>query len=98
MVDRMMFGEGHARVAAVDARTRCVDEVPDLVMPAALQDVEKSFDVRRRVGVGVAERVAHPRLGGEMDDRADLCTPENRLQSRPVADIQLMKLERRMLA
>ena len=45
------------------------------------------------IGLRVGERIAHSRLGGEMDDALDRGTRKPTLQCSPVGDIDLQKRE-----
>src|SRR5579859_3576108 len=51
--------------------------------------VHKSNHIAVNINVGVLQRVSDSGLRGEMDDRAELLSPEQVLNLLPVADIEL---------
>ena len=59
MIDVVMNRKRHLGIAAVDGTRRGIDEVLDLRMPAAFQNVQKPFDVAVRIGMRVHQRIAH---------------------------------------
>jgi len=67
MIDVVVLGKRHPGVAAIDARAARVHEVPDLVVPAAFQDVDEAGKVAAHVRLGVLQRIAHACLRGEVD-------------------------------
>ena len=68
MVDVLVDRQRHRAVEPVDGAGRGVDKVPDAAMPAALEDIQEAGDVAFRVEAGLRDRMAHPGLGGKMDD------------------------------
>jgi hypothetical protein len=77
VIDVVTLGEGHARVAAVDAGTRGVDQMLNRVMAAAFEDVHEADQIAVDVGVGVEQRVAHAGLGGQMDHSLETFAANN---------------------
>ena len=67
-VDLVGLGIGHLGVGAVDRRGRGHQEVPDARRPRHLHHVEGADQVGVDIDPGVVDGVAHPGLGGEMDD------------------------------
>ncbi len=92
MVDVVVDRKRHLRVAAVDGTRRRVDEMLDLGMPAAFEDVQEAFDVAVRIGVGIDERIPHAGLRGEMHDTADRIFREQLFDPLAVRQIQLDEL------
>ena len=68
VVDILMDREGHRGIGAIDTGTAGVNQMFDVVMAAAFQDVGKTDDVAVDVGQRIGDRVAHPGLGGQVDD------------------------------
>jgi hypothetical protein len=71
--------------------------MPDAMMPAALQDVEKTLHVGRHVGVRILQRVAHARLRREVDDRAEARPAEQRFHLPEIRDVHVDEPELRVL-
>src|SRR4029077_20310246 len=53
MIDVVMNRKWHLGIAAIDGTRRGIDEVLDLRVPAAFQNVEKPFDITVRIGMWV---------------------------------------------
>ena len=66
MCGALVFGERHFRVGAVDGAGRCIDQVLDVMMATAFEDVQEAGDVAADVDVGVLGCVAHAGLGREV--------------------------------
>ena len=71
VVDVLIFGEGQDVVCAIHAGAGRVDEVRDLTVAAALEDVAERRQVVGDVGLGVDQRIAHAGLRREMDDATE---------------------------
>lgn len=85
--------EGHLRVRTIHRTAGCVDKVSNLLVTAALQDIEKAIDITGGVGFGVRQRIANTRLGSEVDDSIELFSLEQVCDSLIVDQVQLLKLE-----
>ena len=68
MVHNVADREGRLLLVAVDAAAGSVNQVPDWVMPAGFEDVEKADDIAIDVCPRMVDGVAHPRLRSQMDD------------------------------
>ena len=93
MIDVVALGEGHARVAAVNARTRGVDQMLNRVLAAAFEDVHEADQIAVDVGVGVQQRVAHTGVGGQVDHPLETFAGKQRSHRRPVGDVPLDEAE-----
>ncbi len=67
----------------------------DLVMAAAFEHVEKARQVGVDIGVRVLQRVAHARLGGEMDHHLRPHRGEQLRGARAVGEVDLPEREAR---
>src|SRR2546423_8902953 len=66
------------------------------IVTASLKNVDKAFDVRIDIGMGVFERVTNARLGCEMNNDGKTMLREKRFHRRAIGQIQLHKTEIRM--
>jgi len=67
--------------------------VPDAGVPTALKHVDEPGDVAVDIGLWVVQRVAHPRLGGQVDDPIKALALEQRPHGRRIGQIQPLKPE-----
>lgn len=86
-VDAVLLGERHLLVAAVDRAGAGVDEVPDRVVAAGLEDVEEADEVALEVGAWVLDGVADARLGGEVHNDVEAVLGEQPLDEGGVAQV-----------
>jgi hypothetical protein len=70
VVHRIAFGKRHLGVAAIDAGAAGIDQMLDLVLAAALQDIAKAQQIRVGVVVGLIDGVAHTGLCGQVQNFA----------------------------
>src|SRR5262249_43558372 len=75
------------RIGAIDRGGRGVGEMRRLIMPASLQNVGKTDDVRLHIIMRMGEAVAHTRLGGEMDNALEAVGSENGVDGSPIRQI-----------
>ena len=93
VVHRIVLGERHLGVAAVDAGAAGVGQVRHLVVAAAFQDVHEADDVAVDIGMRVFDRVAHAGLGGEVDDAVEFFFGEELFDALAIGDIHLHEAE-----
>jgi hypothetical protein len=86
MVDVAPDGEGHVFISAVDRAGGGVEEVPDAVVPAALEDVEEALDVALGVGAGIHQRIAHAGLRRQVHHEFEGPLVEHFLHGQAVFD------------
>ena len=96
VVDAVVFGERQVRVATVHARTRRVDEVLDVVVATAFEDVREADDVALDVRVRVGQRVAHAGLRREVHDLVELLARKQRVHAGAVGDVELHEAKGRV--
>jgi hypothetical protein len=96
MVDVVVHREGQRGVGPIDGAAGGVDQVRDPHVPAALQDVQEGDDVRVDVGVGVGQRVAHPRLRGQVDHAVEPSPAEQLGDGGALGEVQLAEAEARV--
>ena len=65
----------------------------DRVMTASLQDMQEADEIRVDVAVRIFERVAHARLGGQIDDPLGLVLGEKTFNRGAIRQIAFHKLE-----
>jgi len=80
-------------VGAVHAGAAGVDQVFHLVMAAAFEQVDETHHVALDVGVGVFQRIAHPRLGREIDGAVEALGGEQRFHRLALRHIHLDEAE-----
>ena len=56
-------------------------------MPASFQNIEESGEIGVEIGVGILQRVAHPRLRGEMNDVRKRPAVKNRARRISVGEV-----------
>ena len=61
----------------------------DAVVPAAFDDMEETGDVALHVHVGILDRVAHPRLGGQVHHALEFLAGKHRLHGGAVGNVDL---------
>ena len=86
-VDAVLLGERHLLVAAVDRAGTSVDQVPDRVVAAGLEDIEESDEVALQVGTRVLDGIAHSCLSGEVHHHVKSVLGEQALDEGGVAQI-----------
>ena len=64
-----------------------------VAVAAAFKEIDESDEVGVDVGVGVFERVAHSRLGGEVDDDGEGPALEEGFDFRAIGDVDFVELE-----
>src|ERR1700731_4821269 len=69
-----------------------------LGVPTAFQDIEEAGEVCVRVGVRIDQRVAHARLGGEMDHVLEAVLREQLRHPGAVGEVELDEMEGRIFA
>ena len=62
--------------------------MPAAVMPASLEHIEKTFDVRVRVGVRVFQRIAHAGLRREMNDHGETVLRKQRFRRCAIGKVR----------
>jgi hypothetical protein len=67
MIHIAMHRKWLAFIETVYGRCGSVDEVFDIVMPAGLEDINKTLDIAVDIGLRILNAVADTSLGGEMD-------------------------------
>ena len=95
VVDVLILGERQDVICAIDARARRVDEVRDLRVAAALEDVAERRQVVGDVGLGIDERIAHAGLRGEMDDAREAAVREQLRRRARVGQVEAFEPESR---
>jgi len=80
--------EGHSLVQAVDGRAGGKDQVFDVSMTAAFEDVEGSRDVRVDVCVGIDQAVPDSGLGSKVDDAVEFFLLEEPGHGFTVGDVE----------
>jgi hypothetical protein len=93
VIDIVALGKRHAGVAAIDARTRGIDEMLDAVLAAAFEDIRETEQIAVHVGGGMGQRVTHAGLRREMDHPIETTVRKERRHRRPVGDIHLDEAE-----
>ena len=66
-----------------------------LIVTAAFQHIQVTHKVGIRIGVGIFQRIAHPSLGGKVDNAVELLCGEQRRHAFAIRQIQLLKAELR---
>jgi hypothetical protein len=87
MVHIVVDRKGHPGVRSVDRSGGGEVEVLKLVMTAALEDIQEAGEVALHIRVGVFERIADARLGGQVDDDLEPFVREKRFHGFPVGQI-----------
>jgi len=96
MVGRLVFGKGQPGVGTIHARGARIDEVRVRVGgAAAFQYIDEGVDVAAHVGARVLQRVAHARLGRQMDDRVEPVRGEAGFQHFALGQIRPVERVRR---
>ncbi len=80
--------EGHGFVQAVDGGAGGKDQVFDVSMTVAFEDVEGSRDVRVNIGMGVEQAVPDVGLGSEVDDAVEFFLLEESGYGFAVGDVE----------
>ena len=93
MVYCIAFGKRHPGIAAIDAGAAGIDQMLDLVLAAALQDVSKPQQIGVRVIVGLVDGIAHTCLGRQMQHFAWNCFGKQLGHALAVSHIQFHKAE-----
>ena len=91
VVDVVVLGERLLRVRAVDGARRGEDEVLDAVVPASLEDVQEALRLASTYACGLDERVAHARLGREVDHALRLRLGEEAAHAVGVGDVEALE-------
>ena len=92
------FLEGHLLVAAIDGRRGRKHELRDFRrVAAALEDVEKAFEVCLLVDEGVGYRIPYSRLRGEVEDNVRRRFREQGFKPLKIADVKFARGEAREL-
>ncbi len=60
----------------------------DRMVPAGFEDVEETLDIAACIGVRVGQGIAHPGLGGEVDDRLEAVPGEQGPDRGAVGHVQ----------
>ena len=87
VVHVVVDGKGHPGIGPVDRTGGGEDEMLHLLAAAPLEDIQESDEVALHVGVGVFERVADARLGGEVDDDLGPLAFKKRLHGRLIGEV-----------
>ena len=66
------------------------------MVPAGLEHVEEAGEVGLAVGLRVLDGVAHPGLGGQVDDAVEALAREKRVQPGTVGDVEPLEREARL--
>ncbi len=96
VIGRVVDRVGHPGVQAVDRAAGREDQVLDLPMAAAFEDVEKSGQVGAEIGLRVGERVADTGLRGEVDDAIEPHLTKERGHGLAIGDIRPDEAEARL--
>jgi tRNA threonylcarbamoyladenosine modification (KEOPS) complex Cgi121 subunit len=83
VIDVVVFGEGHPCVAAIDARTRRVDQMLHAAVAAALKHIHEAHQIAVDVGIGIEQRVAHPGLRRQVDHALETFVGKQRRHRLP---------------
>ena len=76
VVDRLLLMEGQILIAAIDRTARGVDEVLDVVVTAAFQQMAKAHKVALDVGRGILQGITNTGLSGEVHNHLRLLSSE----------------------
>jgi len=68
VVDRVLLRKRHLPVAAIHRAAGGIDQVLDALVPASFKNIPEAIQVALDVGRRVFDGVAHPSLGGQMND------------------------------
>ena len=92
-IDRIGLGEGHFAIGPIDRTRRGVEDVARAMMPAGLQHRQEPVEIGALIGVGRLDRIAHPGLGGEMDDEIGAGLLKELEHRLVVAEIAIVECE-----
>ncbi len=87
MIHVVLYRERHGFVGTIDRAAGCIHQVLNLVITAALEDVQKAGEIGIRVSVGVLDGVAHTRLGGHVTDALGLVGAKQLFHGLPVGNV-----------
>lgn len=93
VIDVVAFGERELGIGAVHRAGGGKDEVPHPAVAAALEHVGEADEVGIDVGIGVLDRVAHPRLGGQVKDPVETVRGKEFRHACPVRHVELLEDE-----
>lgn len=93
VVHRIAFGKRHLGVATIDAGAAGIDQMLDLVLAAALQDIAKAQQIRVGVVVGLIDGVAHPGLCGQVQNFAGVYLGKQVGHPLPLRQIEFHEAE-----
>ena len=92
MIDILILRERQRVVRAVDARARRVDQMCNTGVTTTFEHGAEHVDVVAQIGPGVDERIAHPRLRGEMRDVRERAVAQQRRARHGVGEIERIAL------
>ena len=72
LIDGIIFPEGHLRISSIDGAAGCIEKMLDAFISALFQDITESYEVGVYILPGMIKRMAHARLGGKMNDHAEI--------------------------
>lgn len=93
MIHVVAGGEGNFGVGSVDGTGGGEDQVLDLTVTTAFEEVDEACEVAIDVGVGVLDGVADSGLGGEIDDAIEGVALEKLSEGGAIAEIEKLKLK-----
>src|SRR5215212_12120670 len=98
MVRIVVHRERYLGIRAVDRTRRGEYQVPNAPLAAAFEDIYKARQVALSVGVGVLERIAHARLGGQVHHYLWTLVGKDLGYALTVSQVQPVKAQARPLA
>ena len=94
VVHAVVLRKRQVGVAAIDRAAAGIHQVFDAVVAAALKDVAKAHQIGLDVGRWVLDRVAHPRLGSQIDHPHGPVLGKGRLNRSAVFQVCLDQIKR----